>query len=70
MMPEYIQTKIKESRLDCLFMGELEIISSGKIVSILKQEYFCSENTGNFRQFASKRGMSTEEYCKVLTGME
>lgn len=70
MMPEYIQTKIKESRLDCLSMEELEIISSGKIVSILKQEYFCPENTGNFRQFASKRGMSTEEYCKFLTEME
>lgn len=70
MMPEYIQTKIKENRLDCLSMEEIEIISSGKIVSILKQEYFCPEDTSRFRQFANKRGMSTGKYCRFLTGME
>ncbi len=69
MLPEDIQEAIKESRLDCLSFEELDIISSGKTISILKKGYFCPENTGRFRQFANLRGMSADEYCVFLTGM-
>lgn len=69
MLPEDIQEAIRESRLDCLSFEELEIISSGKTISILKEVYFCPENTGRFRQFANLRGMSANEYCVFLTGM-
>lgn len=70
MLPETIQERIKESRLDCLSPEEFEMVSTGKIVSILKEKYFCPENTGKFRQFAALRGMSTDEYCLFLTGMK
>ena len=70
MLPEAIQRKIKESRLDCLSFEELEMISNGKTVSILKKKYFCPESTGNFQQFAARRKMSTDEYSLFLTGMK
>lgn len=69
MLPEDIQIEIKESRLDCLSFEELEMISSGKTISILKKGYFCPENPGRFRQFAKLRGMSADEYCVFLTSM-
>ena len=70
MMPEYIQEKIKKYRLDCLTLEEFEMILTGKTVSIFKQEYFCPQNTWKFRQFAKARGMTTEDYCRFLTGKD
>lgn len=70
MLPEAIQERIKESRLDCLSFEELEIISTGKTISILKEKYFCPESTGKFRQFAALREMSPDEYSLFLTGMK
>ena len=70
MLPETIQERIRENRLDCLSIDELEMISTGRVVSILKEKYFCPENTAKFRQLAMVRGMSTGDYCFFLTHMK
>ena len=70
MLPEDIQVRIKDAKLELLTSEELEIISSGRIEIILKKEYFFTEDSTKFRKYAHDRNMSTEEYCKFLTGME
>ena len=69
MLPEDVISIVKGCRLDCLSMKELQIMSSGKTISILKEKYFCPDNTFTFRQMANSRGMSLEDYCLFLTGM-
>ena len=69
-MPYDIQKKIRDERLDCLTFEECEIISSGEKVSILKKEYFRPKDILKFRWLAKIRRMTTEAYCKFLTGMK
>ena len=69
-LPKDLQEVIKKRRLDCLSFEELEMADCGQTEFILKKEYFIPENTYKFKQFATKRGMSIEEYCKFLTGKE
>ena len=69
MLSTDLQKQIKDNRLDCLSMEELEMMTSGKVSTILKQAYFFPANVERFRQLAMDRNMSPAEYCRFLTGM-
>lgn len=70
MMSEELQEKIKDNKLDLLSREELEVLSSGKVSTILKQQYFFPPDSYRFRALAHERNMNTEEYCLFLTGMK
>ena len=72
MLPENIGNEIRKERMDCLSIEERDLIARGKIVSVLKKEYFCPDEKDkySFRNGAKERSMSLEEYCCFLTGKE
>ena len=69
MLPQDIQDLIRDKRLDRFSYEELDQIDDGRIVSILKKEYFCPGDGKRFQALAHHRKMSKEEYCTFLTGL-
>ena len=69
MLPKDLATRIKKMGLDYLTSDELDVVSAGKIVFILKKKYFMPENSNKLHQLAEVRNMSVEEYSIFLTGL-
>ena len=69
MLPEDIQERMREERLDHLSMEERTLMTEGEVVSILRKEYFRAYDPKKLSRYARYRGMSSEKYSRFLTGM-
>ena len=69
MLPEDIQERMREERLDHLSMEERTLMTEGEIVSVLRKEYFRAYDPKKLSRYARYRGMSSEKYSRFLTGM-
>lgn len=69
-LPPAIQALTKSQNLDRFTETECEMLNSmGHTVSVLKKQYFMPEDPEKFRNYASARGLSTEEYAQFLFGL-
>ena len=67
-LPDEIQERIIDSKMQVYTQGELMGESDGRLVYFLKKPYFQPDNPERFRANAQMRGMSTEDYALFISG--